>query len=193
MPCVSEWRRAYEVNRSSWIPKVVFLVVLFLVFSGTVPFSLPFVFGVNDRWWLVLLNPWFDLLVLLTLLSGWAGARSGVYVGDAGIMVRKGFTRVVVPWHEIAYAGLAQVPNYRVTRRHEPHLGLTLVAPSGDTHPLPVRLRFAGWNRPRGGSPDFLDLTDQPMAQLINDINEMAARHRTQPQPPHSSWPTPPR
>jgi hypothetical protein len=198
MPFVNEWRRPYEAHPWYEILKVApLLVVLYLIFSGTGlsrsdGVKLPFLLGINGGPWLILLNPWFDLLALLVLLTSWVRARNGVYVGDAGVMLRDGFSRTVVPWHQIAYACLAQVPNYRLTRQLEPHLGLTLVAPSGEPRALPVRLFSFWWTKPRAAQ-GFLVLSDEHMAQLLNHINEIAARHHTQPQPPQSSWPTPPR
>src|SRR4051794_19509667 len=108
MPCVGEWHRPYEVN---WLrqnfPVLLPLVALFFCFNGA-----PFAFGIRRGWWLALQNPTADLQLMAVLLFGWAGARTGVYVGDAGVMVRPVFRRVVVPWQEIAYAEVAEVSKF---------------------------------------------------------------------------------
>jgi hypothetical protein len=82
------------------------LVILCLCFNGVRPFF--FVIDTQRRWWLVLLNPWFDTFGLLTLLIGWYRAKAGVYVGGAGVMVRVGFRRTVVRWPDIVYAEVAR-------------------------------------------------------------------------------------
>src|SRR5689334_4593177 len=129
MPCVGEWRRPYEVNRLSQVgPAVLFLVVVCLCSNPMRPS-----FFLFDRtWWTEVLNPWVDAFVLWFLFVFFIRARAGVYVGDAGVMVRVGRRRIVVPWHEIAYAGVAEVPMYPVIWQRGPSLGLVLVAPSGE-------------------------------------------------------------
>lgn len=94
MPWVGEWHRPYEVNllRIS-LSYLLFLVVVFFCFQGA-----PFEFEIQRSWWLVLQNPAIDLFLPAALFFGWLSARTGVYVGDIGVMVRVGFRRIVVPW-----------------------------------------------------------------------------------------------
>lgn len=187
MPGVSEWHRPYEV---SWLRQlslpvvVVFLVYLFLCFSGA-----PFAIGIR----VLLLSPAGYLLLLVTIVFGWFEARSGVYVGDAGVMVRVGFRRVVLPWQEIAYTEVAEVPKYPVILQRGPSLALVLVAPSGLRHPLRMR-KAAGpvlrWGR---GSRPYVVLTHEQMTQVVNYINVLAARQRPEAWPPSGGWLLPPR
>ena len=180
MPCVGEWRRPYEVNRLSQIgPVVLFLVVLCLCSNPVRP-----TFFVFDRsWWMQVLNPWLDAFVLWALFLCWIRARAGVYVGDAGVMVHAGRRRIVVPWQEIAYAGVAEVPKYPVIWQPGPCLGLVLVAPSGEHRRLPARLAAVNvrWG---GGLPPYVVLTRKRMTQVVNRINELVPGHRPQSWPP---------
>jgi len=191
MRCVDGRRRPYEVSRSRpFLPVLFFLVVLCLCFNGVHPHA---VIDTQANWFRVVLNPWFDAFALLALLSGWLGAKNGVYVGDAGVMVRVGFRRVVVPWQEIAYAMVAEVPKFPVILQRGPSLGLVVVAPSGYGRPLPVRLPAVTLRWGRGGPP-YVVLTQQYMTQVVNRINELAARHHPRPwPPPPGGWPFPPR
>jgi hypothetical protein len=188
MLCVGEWRRPYEVNWLRQLIRVlVFLVVLFFCFNGA-----PFTFYIGPGSGLVLLNPVVDLFILAVLLIGWLGARSGVYVGDAGVMVRVEFRRIVVPWQEIMYAEVAEVRKFPVILQRGPSLGLVLVAPSGERRPLPARVAAVTvrWGR---GSPPYVVLTQELMAQVVDHINELAAGQRPQPGPPPGGWLFPPR
>jgi hypothetical protein len=168
MPCVGEWRRPYEVN---WLRQVfsilLSLVVLILCFNGLG-------FSLRRDWWLVLLDPGVDLFLVAFLLIGWVAARTGVYVGDVGVMVRVGFSRIVVPWQDIAYAEVAEVPKFPVIWQRGPSLGLVLVASSGQRRPLPVRLAAVTLRWSWGGPP-YVVLTQERMAQVVNRINELAA------------------
>jgi hypothetical protein len=173
MPCVDEWRRPYEVNRLKQLfPILLFVVVIFLCFNGA-----PFAFGLRRDWWLVLLNPMADLFLVAALVLGWVGARTGVYVGGAGVLVRLGFRRIMVPWQEIAHAEVAEVPKFPVIWQRGPSLGLVLVAPSGQRRPLPARLAAVTLRWGRGGPP-YVVLTDEQMTQVVNRINELKAGQR---------------
>ena len=189
-PGVGEWNRPYEVNRLGQIvPLLIFLVILFLCFNGA-PFFI--VFDIHGRWWLVLLNPWFDAFVLWALFVTWYRATTGVYVGDTGVMVRVGRGRIVVPWQEIAYAQVAEVSKYPVILQRGPSLGLVLVAPSGVRRPLPARLAAITLRWGRGGPP-YVVLTRERMTQVVNRINELAAGQHPQPGPAPGGWLFPPR
>jgi hypothetical protein len=176
---VGEWRRPYEVNRlGQQFQVLLFLIALFFCLNGA-----PFAFTIGRGSWLVLLNPVFDLFLLVALLISWLGARTGVFVGDAGVMVRLGLRRIVVPWQEIAYAEIAELPKFPVIWQRGPSLGLVLVAPSGQSRPLPARLAgfTVRWGR---GSPPYIGLTQTHMIQVVDRINELAPGHRPQPWPP---------
>jgi len=164
------------------LPVVVFLVVLLFCFNGA-----PFAIGIQRDWWRVLLNPVADLFLLATLLLGWFRVRTGVYVGDVGVMVRVGYRRIVVPWQEILYAEVAEVPKYPVILQRGASLGLVLVAPSGQRRPLPARLAAVTlrWGK---GSPPYVVLTQEHMTQVVNRINELAAQQRPQAWPPSGGW-----
>jgi hypothetical protein len=183
MPWVGEWHRPYEVNllRIS-LSYLLFLVVVFFCFQGA-----PFEFEIQRSWWLVLQNPAIDLFLPAALFFGWLSARTGVYVGDIGVMVRVGFRRIVVPWQEIVYAEIAEVPKFPVILPRGPSLGLVLVAPSGQRRPLPARLS-AGTLRWGRGSPPHVVLTQEHMTQVVNRINELAAGQRAQAWPPPGEW-----
>jgi len=173
MRYVGEWRRPYEVNRFMQIfPVILFLVVLFFCCNGA-----PFVIGIQSDSWRVLLNPVFDLFLAVVFLNGWFGARSGLFVGDGGVMVRVGFRRIVVPWQEIAYAEVAEVPKFPVIWQRGGGRGLVLVAPSGQRRPLPARLAAVTLRWGRGGPP-YVVLTDEQMTQVVNRINEWKAGQR---------------
>jgi hypothetical protein len=180
-----------------WIPHAFLLLfILWLCFNGA-PFA---TFDTNSRWWTALLNPGNDLCLLGLFFVWWLEARAGVYLGQAGVMVRAGTRRIVVPWQEIAYAEVDEVPKYPVTRRRRPCLALVLVAPSGERRALPARLppraymrRWengpapSGERRPLpaplpaskrywGFDPEpFAVLSRARMAQVVNRINEMAS------------------
>ena len=191
MRCVGEWHRPYEVNRSGQIFQVLFfLAAACLCFNGVRPFG---GFDIHRNLFLVLRDPFVDVFVLLALLSCWVGVRTGVYVGDAGVMVRVGFRRIVVPWQEIAYATVAEVPKSPVILQRGPSLGLVLVAPSGYGRPMPVRLPASFTLRYGRGSPPYIRLTPTHMNQVVDRINEMAAYRRPQPGPPAGDWLFPPR
>jgi hypothetical protein len=98
-------------------------------------------------------------------------------------MVRLGLRRIVVPWQEIAYAEVAEVPKFPVIWQRGPSWGLVLVAPSGQRRPLPARLAgfTVRWGR---GSPPYIGLTQTHMIQVVDRINELAPGHRPQPWPP---------
>jgi hypothetical protein len=125
----------------------------------------------------------FDAFLVWAVVIGWRGARAGVFVGDGGVMVRAAFRRTVVPWQDIAYAEVAEVPKFPVILQRGPSLGLVLVAPSGDHRPLPVRLAAVTVSWGRGGPP-FISLTNAQMTQVVNRINELAPGHRSQRWPP---------
>jgi hypothetical protein len=187
MPCVSEWRRPYTVNwfGQLWLwSGLLFFVGLYFCSGGA-----PFVFflrpGLLLNWGAVLLL----LFVLWACLVLWAAAKEGVYVGDAGVMVRVGFRRMVVPWQEIAYSEVAEVPKYPVIWQRGPSLGLVLVAPSGQRRAVPARSAVANF---RWGSPSYVRLTRKRMSQVVNGINELAAVQRPQTSPPPSRWLFPP-
>jgi len=183
MPYVGEWRRPYEVNQlSRLLPVLLLFIVVLFCFNRA-----PFAFGLKTDWWLVLVNPVFDLFFVAVLLVHWAGARSGVYLSDAGVMVRMEFRRIVVPWRDIAYAEVAEVPKFPVIWQRGPSLGLVLVAPSGQRRPLPARLSAVTlrWGR---GSASYVMLAQEQMTQVVNRINELAAGQRTA--PGSLSWPS---
>jgi hypothetical protein len=94
-----------------------------------------------------------------------------------------GLRRIVVPWQEIAYAKVAEVSKFPVIWQRGPSQGLVLVAPSGQCRPVPARL-FAFTVRWGRGSPPYVVLTQEHMAQVVNRINELAARQRPQAWPP---------
>jgi hypothetical protein len=91
-----EWQRAHEASWLTRLFPVSVLLVLLLVVG--VPLALH-------------IRP-FDLWpgALVVLAFGWFLARNGVYVGEAGVMVRVGLRRAIVPWHEIVHAEVAEVP-----------------------------------------------------------------------------------
>jgi hypothetical protein len=94
----------------------------------------------------------------------------------------------VVPWQEIAYAELAEVPELSVFWQRGPCLGLVLVTPSGQRRPLPVKLaKFHARGTP------YVPLTQDRMTQVISRINELAAGQRPWTAPPPGRSPFPPR
>lgn len=184
---MGEWHRPYEVNRLGLlVPGFLFLAVVFC--CGGAPFAI----GIPPNSWRVLLNPVFDLFVAAVLVSVWVGARSGVFVGADGVMVRVGFRRIVVPWWEVAYAEVAEVPKFPVIWQRGPSLGLVLVASTGQRRPLPVRLAAFTLRWGRGGPP-YIVLTADSMNQVVRRINDRAARQRRHDWPPLGPWPYPPR
>jgi hypothetical protein len=108
-------------------------------------------------------------------------------------MVRAGFRRMVIAWQEIAYAEVAEVPKYPVILQRGPSLGLVLVAPSGQRHPLPARLAAAPVLCWGSGSRPYVVLTHAHMTQVVNCINVLAARQRPQAWPRSGGWLLPPR
>lgn len=187
MPSVGEWRRPYEVNWLRQLLSALLLVIaLFLCFNGA-----PFGLSSQGDWWFLLLNPVADLFLLVVLFLGWVEARTGVYVGDVGVMVRVGLRRIVVPWQEIAYAEVAEVSKFPVILQRGPSLGLVLVAPSGQRRPLPTRVAALTVRWGQGPRP-YIVLTQKHMTQVVNRINELAAGRRP-PWPPPGGWLTPPR
>jgi hypothetical protein len=184
MPGVGKWRRPYAVSWWRYLLPVPSLVIIFLCLNGG-----PFAFGIRRDWWLGLLNPLVILLLVVVLFTTWLFGRIGVYVGDAGVMARTEYHRVVVPWQEIAYAEIAEVPRLSTTWQRGPSLGLVLVAPSGQRRPLPVKLAVFHMR----GAPPYVPLRQQRMIEVINCINELAAAQRPHAWPPPGGWLFPPR
>lgn len=186
---MSEWHRAHEVN---WLGRALrvalFLVVLLLCFNGA-----PFAFGIPRDPWRPLLNPVIDVFLLATLVLGWLRAKAGIYVGAAGVMARVGRRRIVVPWHEIAYAEVGEVPNYPLIMQRAASLGLVLVAPSGQRRPLPARLVSMPALRWGRGAPPYVVLSRERMIQVVDHINMLVTPYRPQAWPPPDQRLSPPR
>lgn len=184
---MDNWHRPYEVNRLRPLarPFLTFLVLLLCCTGG------PFTISTQLDWRRVL-NPWTGTLFLAALVFGWLGARTGVYLGDGGVMVRVAVRSTVVPWHEIAYAEVAEVPKRPVILQRGPSLGLVLVAPSGQRRALPARLATTTFLRMGRGAPPYVILSQEHMTRVVNRINELAAGNPRTWQPPGGS-PFPPR
>jgi hypothetical protein len=171
---------------------LVFVVLLCLCSSGAFPIGIWSMLAFGSPGLQVWRSPVFDLFLLIALLAGGIGLRTGVFVGDAGVMVRTGLRGTVIPWREIAYAEVAEVPKFPVIWQRGPTRGLILVAPSGDRRSLPARVAAFSVNWGRGGKP-YIELDEVQMTQVVNRINEGAAGQRPQPWSHPGNWPFPPR
>lgn len=141
--------------------------------------------------WRLMLDPVADLFIAAAFFFSWLGVRTGVYVGDAGVMARVAIRSTIVPWHEIAYAEVAEVPKWPVIWQRGPSRGLVLVAPSGQRRPLPARLAAPTYLRWGRGGPPYVVLSQENMNQLVACINELAPGRR-QPWLPSGGSPFPP-
>ncbi len=116
--------------------------------------------------------PAVPLLVLGVCLGGmWRMYLAGVYVGEAGVLLRYPLRSKVNPWLEVAGARVTQDARYR-------NEALFLVTPDGSQTRTPLyRFKLSGFSRSQPRS-SALGVSADTLQQAADRINELAAAHR---------------